>query len=166
MRFYILFSSSFPSSTSDAFPQRLFTLLCTVKVNKANRLRTQLLGRSSTSGDALSGISTSLSFTPVQGLEIATPSLSAAERMKAANDRWFQVSSILLHPSLQRRPPFLTLALFPPLLRPVRFRTLLDRAGRELVGFSAKSNCAFAPGLDDHDFSRTVGCLQKAERTV
>ncbi|KAL7415718.1 hypothetical protein BDY24DRAFT_406283 [Mrakia frigida] len=61
-----------------------------LKVSKANRLRTQLLGRSSTSSDALSGTSTSLSFTPVQGLEIATPSLSAAERVKAANDRWFK----------------------------------------------------------------------------
>lgn len=48
------------------------------------------MGRSSTSNDALSGTSTSLSFTPVQGLEIVTPSLSAAERVKAANDRWFK----------------------------------------------------------------------------
>lgn len=61
-----------------------------VKVSKANRLRTQLMGRSSTSNDALSGTSTSLSFTPFQGLEIATPSLSAAQRVKAANDRWFK----------------------------------------------------------------------------
>ncbi|CDZ96377.1 u4 u6 small nuclear ribonucleoprotein prp31 [Phaffia rhodozyma] len=61
-----------------------------LKVTKANRLRTQLLGRSTTTNDALSGTSTSLSFTPVQGLEIATPSLSATERVKAANDRWFK----------------------------------------------------------------------------
>lgn len=79
-------SLTFPSATplSFRFPPP------TVKVSKANRLRTQLLGRSSTSNDALSGTSTSLSFTPVQGLEIATPSLSAAERVKAANDRWFK----------------------------------------------------------------------------
>ena len=64
-----------------------------VKVSKANRLRTQLLGRSATSADSLSGTSTSLSFTPVQGIEIATPSLSAAEKMKAANDRWFQAGT-------------------------------------------------------------------------
>jgi U4/U6 small nuclear ribonucleoprotein PRP31 len=34
-------------------------------------------------------MSTSLSFTPVQGIEIVTPSLSAAQRVQAANDRWF-----------------------------------------------------------------------------
>ncbi|TYJ54331.1 hypothetical protein B9479_004996 [Cryptococcus floricola] len=59
------------------------------KLSRANKLRTQLLGRSQASNDAASGMSTSLSFTPVQGLEIVTPSLSAAQRVKAANDRWF-----------------------------------------------------------------------------
>ncbi|WVN86568.1 uncharacterized protein L203_101735 [Cryptococcus depauperatus CBS 7841] len=59
------------------------------KLSRANRLRTQLLGRSVTSNDAASGMSTSLSFTPVQGIEIVTPSLSAAQRVQAANDRWF-----------------------------------------------------------------------------
>jgi U4/U6 small nuclear ribonucleoprotein PRP31 len=47
-----------------------------------------LLGKS-LSADAKSGTSTSLSFTPVQGIEITTPSLSAAQRVQAANDRWF-----------------------------------------------------------------------------
>ncbi|KIR32948.1 U4/U6 small nuclear ribonucleoprotein PRP31 [Cryptococcus deuterogattii MMRL2647] len=59
------------------------------KLSRANKLRTQLLGRSVTSNDAASGMATSLSFTPVQGLEIVTPSLSAAQRVQAANDRWF-----------------------------------------------------------------------------
>lgn len=45
----------------------LLSMMPAVKVSKANRLRTQLLGRSATSSDALSGTSTSLSFTPVQG---------------------------------------------------------------------------------------------------
>jgi U4/U6 small nuclear ribonucleoprotein PRP31 len=47
-----------------------------------------MLGRSALSSDT-SGTATSLSFTPVQGLEIVTPSLSAAQRVKEANDRWF-----------------------------------------------------------------------------
>lgn len=59
------------------------------KLSRANKLRTQLLGRSVTSNDAASGMATSLSFTPVQGLEIVTPSLSAAQKVQAANDRWF-----------------------------------------------------------------------------
>ncbi|KAK6903291.1 U4/U6 small nuclear ribonucleoprotein PRP31 [Kwoniella mangroviensis CBS 10435] len=59
------------------------------KLSKANKLRTQLLGRSAVSNDAKSGMATSLSFTPVQGIEIVTPSLSAAQRVQAANDRWF-----------------------------------------------------------------------------
>ncbi|KAK8869526.1 hypothetical protein IAR55_000092 [Kwoniella newhampshirensis] len=59
------------------------------KLSRANKLRTQLLGRSAVSNDAKSGMSTSLSFTPVQGIEIVTPSLSAAQRVQAANDRWF-----------------------------------------------------------------------------
>ncbi|ORX33869.1 hypothetical protein BD324DRAFT_584604 [Kockovaella imperatae] len=59
------------------------------KLSRANRIRTQMLGRSLTSQDAKSGTSTSLSFTPVQGLEIVTPSLSAAARVQQANERWF-----------------------------------------------------------------------------
>jgi U4/U6 small nuclear ribonucleoprotein PRP31 len=59
------------------------------KMSRANRLRTQMLGRAAASNDAGSGTSTSLSFTPVQGMEIVTPSLSAAQRVQAANDRWF-----------------------------------------------------------------------------
>lgn len=58
------------------------------KMSRANRLRTQLLGRAA-SADSGSGTSTSLSFTPVQGIEIVTPSLSAAQKVQAANDRWF-----------------------------------------------------------------------------
>ena len=59
------------------------------KLSRANKIRTQMLGRSNTSNDAASGTSTSLSFTPVQGIEIVTPSLSAAAKVKAANERWF-----------------------------------------------------------------------------
>ncbi|WRT67443.1 uncharacterized protein IL334_004414 [Kwoniella shivajii] len=59
------------------------------KLSRANKLRTQLLGRSAVSNDAKSGLSTSLSFTPVQGIEIVTPSLSAAQKVAAANERWF-----------------------------------------------------------------------------
>jgi U4/U6 small nuclear ribonucleoprotein PRP31 len=49
-----------------------------------------MLGKSQ-SADSKSGTSTSLSFTPVQGIEIVTPSLAAAQndKVKAANDRWF-----------------------------------------------------------------------------
>lgn len=65
------------------------------KMSKANKLRTQLLGRSlgggggPSSNATLSGTSTSLSFTPVQGLEIVTPSLAKAQQVQAANERWF-----------------------------------------------------------------------------
>lgn len=59
------------------------------KLSRANKIRTQLLGRSAVSSDAKSGTSTSLSFTPVQGIEIITPSLSAAARVQQANERWF-----------------------------------------------------------------------------
>lgn len=59
------------------------------KMSRANRLRTQLLGRSMSSNDSASGMATSLSFTPVQGIEIVTPSLSAAQKVQEANDRWF-----------------------------------------------------------------------------
>ena len=60
------------------------------KLSRANKLRTQMLGKSMSS-DSKSGTSTSLSFTPVQGIEIVTPSLAAAQsdKVKAANDRWF-----------------------------------------------------------------------------
>ncbi|TXT13628.1 hypothetical protein VHUM_00995 [Vanrija humicola] len=59
------------------------------KLSRANKLRTQLLGRSATSDSGVSGTSTSLSFTPVQGIEIVTPSLSAAQKVQEANNRWF-----------------------------------------------------------------------------
>lgn len=59
------------------------------KMSKANKLRTALLGRSMTSSSSLSGTATSLSFTPVQGIEIVTPSLASAQRVAAANERWF-----------------------------------------------------------------------------
>ncbi|ORY22575.1 hypothetical protein BCR39DRAFT_551324 [Naematelia encephala] len=59
------------------------------KLSRANKLRTQMLGRSAVSSDAKSGLSTSLSFTPVQGIEIVTPSLSAAAKVQQANERWF-----------------------------------------------------------------------------
>lgn len=59
------------------------------KLSRANKLRTQMLGRSALTSDAGSGTATSLSFTPVQGIEIVTPSLSAAQSVNAANERWF-----------------------------------------------------------------------------
>lgn len=59
------------------------------KLSRANRLRTQMLGRAAASNDSASGMATSLSFTPVQGIEIVTPSLSAAQKVQEANDRWF-----------------------------------------------------------------------------
>lgn len=83
-------------------------------MSKANKLRTQLLGgRTQSANSNLSGTATSLSFTPVQGMsivksfravilglslvffylgiEIVTPSLAKAQadRVAAANDRWF-----------------------------------------------------------------------------
>ena len=57
-------------------------------MSRANKIRTQMLGKSQ-SADARSGTSTSLSFTPVQGIEIVTPSLAAAQKVQAANERWF-----------------------------------------------------------------------------
>ncbi|KAL7747380.1 U4/U6-U5 snRNP complex subunit prp31 [Sorochytrium milnesiophthora] len=46
---------------------------------------------SAASGGAASGTATSLSFTPVQGLEFVDPS-AQAQRVKDANDRWFNKS--------------------------------------------------------------------------
>lgn len=67
------------------------------RLSRANKLRTQMLGRSALSSDSASGTSTSLSFTPVQGLEIVTPSLSAAQKVQEANDRWFAPSGTFTH---------------------------------------------------------------------
>jgi len=62
------------------------------KMSKANKLRTQALTRAAAqhgaSSSNTSGTSTSLVFTPVQGFELVNPS-KMAERVKAANDRWF-----------------------------------------------------------------------------
>jgi U4/U6 small nuclear ribonucleoprotein PRP31 len=41
---------------------------------------------------ATSGLSSSLVFTPVQGLELVNPN-AAAERVKAANNKWFNTQS-------------------------------------------------------------------------
>jgi len=80
-------------------------------MSKSNRLRTQALNRAASgSQSSVSGTSTSLVFTPVQGplcnavvcacqyslvlpylflgLELTNPAAAAA-RVKAANDRWF-----------------------------------------------------------------------------
>lgn len=67
-------------------------LVLAAKMSKANKLRTQLLSRSlggSSTASNVSGTATSLSFTPVQGIEIVTPSLARAQQVQAANDRWF-----------------------------------------------------------------------------
>jgi U4/U6 small nuclear ribonucleoprotein PRP31 len=81
--------SKCPSSTVRRRVCRTLTwLFFLAKLSRANKIRTQMLGRGQTS-DAASGTSTSLSFTPVQGLEIVTPALSAAARVKEANERWF-----------------------------------------------------------------------------
>ncbi|KIY72939.1 Nop domain-containing protein [Cylindrobasidium torrendii FP15055 ss-10] len=54
------------------------------KMSKANKARTAMLARSA---QASSGTSTSLSVTPAQGF--ALNRAAAAERVKAANDKWF-----------------------------------------------------------------------------
>ena len=46
----------------------------------------------SVSSGATSGLSSSLVFTPVQGLELVNPN-AAAERVKAANNKWFNSQS-------------------------------------------------------------------------
>ncbi|KAK4684547.1 U4/U6 small nuclear ribonucleoprotein PRP31, partial [Tremellales sp. Uapishka_1] len=104
------------------------------KLSKANKQRTQLLGRAAMSNDAKSGMSTSLSFTPVQGLEIVTPSLSAAQKVQAANERWF-ASGTFTH-ATRKTGSFYISDIFPVKLgywdlRPswatLREQTLLDK---------------------------------------
>ncbi|KAG2185857.1 hypothetical protein INT43_002295 [Umbelopsis isabellina] len=46
------------------------------------------------SGTATSGLSTSLSFTPIQGIELADPT-AAAEKVKKANERYFGTGAFL-----------------------------------------------------------------------
>lgn len=46
--------------------------------------------RGASSGSATSGLSSSLAFTPVQGLELADP--SAKKRLAEANSSWFKES--------------------------------------------------------------------------
>jgi U4/U6 small nuclear ribonucleoprotein PRP31 len=62
------------------------------KLSKQNKLRLAMLNRAAAgggpSGLQTSGTATSLTFTPAQGLELANPS-ALAEKLKAANDRWF-----------------------------------------------------------------------------
>ena len=46
----------------------------------------------SASSGQTNGLSSSLVFTPVQGLELVNPN-AAAERVKAANNKWFNANS-------------------------------------------------------------------------
>jgi len=66
------------------------------KMSKQNKLRLAMLNRVAAgggpSGLQTSGTATSLTFTPAQGLELANPS-ALAEKLKAANDRWFAAGS-------------------------------------------------------------------------
>ena len=50
------------------------------------------LSQASASGGHTNGLSSSLVFTPVQGLELVNPN-AAAERVKAANNKWFNANS-------------------------------------------------------------------------
>ncbi|KAJ9108149.1 hypothetical protein QFC19_002617 [Naganishia cerealis] len=76
--------------------------------SRANKLRTQLLGgRAQSSNSNLSGTQTSLSFTPVQGIEIVTPSLAKAQadKVAAANDRWFAAGTFTHVPKQKSNIP-------------------------------------------------------------
>ncbi|KAJ9114869.1 hypothetical protein QFC20_001240 [Naganishia adeliensis] len=78
------------------------------KMSKANKLRTQLLGgRTQSANSNLSGTATSLSFTPVQGIEIVTPSLAKAQadKVAAANDRWFAAGTFTHVPKQKSNIP-------------------------------------------------------------
>ncbi|KIM33323.1 hypothetical protein M408DRAFT_326083 [Serendipita vermifera MAFF 305830] len=57
------------------------------KMSKMNKNRIATLNRASQSSQ-VAGTSTSLVFTPVQGFELTNPTL-AAQRVKAANEKWF-----------------------------------------------------------------------------
>ncbi|PVF99729.1 Nop domain-containing protein [Serendipita vermifera] len=57
------------------------------KLSKMNKNRLAMLNRASQSSQA-AGTATSLIFTPVQGFELTNPAL-AAQRVKAANEKWF-----------------------------------------------------------------------------
>ena len=67
--------------------------------------------KSSLGKDIPSGLQSSLSFTPVQGIELVNPSLNDAARqnlVKQANDKWFQggtFSQIRKEPSRMLPPP-------------------------------------------------------------
>jgi len=67
--------------------------------------------KSSLGKDAPSGLQSSLSFTPVQGIELVNPSLNDAARqnlLKQTNDKWFQggtFTQIIKEPSKMLPPP-------------------------------------------------------------
>lgn len=50
------------------------------------------VNKSSISSSAVGGMTTSLAFTPVQGIELANPN-AAAERVREANQKWFNAQS-------------------------------------------------------------------------
>jgi len=59
------------------------------KVGLSKRQKTAMVGASS---GTTNGLSSSLVFTPVQGLELVNPN-AAAERVKLANQKWFNANS-------------------------------------------------------------------------
>ncbi len=74
----------------------LTKIFCVLKV-KHNVNKKQKLGpsRLSTSSGATNGMSSSLVFTPVQGMELVNPQQQQmqADKLKEVNKKWFEASS-------------------------------------------------------------------------
>ena len=62
------------------------------KDNKIGLSKRQKTSMTAMSSGTTNGLSSSLAFTPVQGLELINPN-AAAERLKAANQKWFNANS-------------------------------------------------------------------------
>jgi len=75
-------------------------------MSKANKLRLEKLKGSGSAGGTISGLSSSLAFTPVQGMELVDPS-AQRRKLEAANESWFkneQSGSFSVVPGAKKKP--------------------------------------------------------------
>ena len=91
---------------------RAFTVDNRTKAKVGKKMQAQISGlKTSLSRETASGLQSSLTFTPIQGIELVNPSLNDAvrqEMVKKANDKWFQggtFTQIRKEPSKMLPPP-------------------------------------------------------------
>lgn len=63
-----------------------------MKASQLAKKQKKSISNISSGGGQISGLASSLSFTPVQGMELINPN-AAAEKVKAANNKWFNAHS-------------------------------------------------------------------------